>query len=112
MKFYALLFMLVATMGCSESSQSIDISADQFLNDMNRSLDMSANIIDAALESDASAADAMITGARPSIMPLDGESTLPGATMLTNTVDPGMARAGRVVEDAERLQGPEANCRA
>jgi hypothetical protein len=111
MKFCVLIFILLTTMGCSESSQSNDASSDQFLIDMSRSPDMSTDAADANLESDTSMPDAMITGTRPSIMPLEGDPTLPGATILTNAVSAGTSRAGRVVEDAERLQGPEANCR-
>ena len=43
--------------------------------------------------------------------PTVGESTLGGALDLTAVVPAGRARAGRVDTDAERLTGPEANCR-
>jgi hypothetical protein len=111
MKFHALVFILLTITGCSESTSSSEASSDQFLGDMEASSDVQLDLFDADLEPDTSTPDAMITGARPSILPLDGEPNLPGATMLTNPVSIGTARAGRVNADEERLQGPEANCR-
>lgn len=43
--------------------------------------------------------------------PTEGEASVAGAGDLTAAVPAGSARAGRVDVDAERLRGPEANCR-
>jgi hypothetical protein len=60
-------------------------------------------------------ADGALPDAAPPVRadepPTEGEANLPGAGELTAAVAAGSARAGRVDVDAERLRGPEANCR-
>ena len=50
-------------------------------------------------------------GRRAEVQPTPRPADLPGADDLTQPVPAGRARAGRVDVDAERLTGPEANCR-
>jgi len=65
--------------------------------------------LDAALPLDAAQLDA--GGKRAAVQPTPGALDLPGAGDLSAPVPAGRARAGRVDLDAERLTGPEANCR-
>ena len=111
MRIFAALSMMLLALGCSESSSSNESGLDQFLEDAVRPTDMHPSQSDATLQPDVNTQDAMITGARPDELPLSGDSNLSGASTLTDSVMQGSARAGIVTVDAERLQGPEANCR-
>ena len=47
----------------------------------------------------------------PDELPTEGEADLEGASALEPAVTEGLARAGRVDDEVERLTGPEAKCR-
>ncbi len=111
MKYFAGVYVLLFTFACSESTSSSDGDTDQFITDVSVMMDMDSLQVDSNPPPDSANVDAMVTGARPELMPLPGDPNLAGATMLTDAVPQGVARAGIVTVDAERLQGPEANCR-
>ena len=118
-------------MGCGGGGGSTpaDAAADLAMTDTHVSppdaappVDAQAPPLDAAPPVDArvptvdAAADAVAPpdGAPPvraAEQPTEGEAALPGPDDLTAPVGAGATRAGKVDADAERLTGPEANCR-
>ena len=115
-----LLWSAIALTACDGASSTgegeIDLALpDVDVADVGRADGGADAAIDATLSPpDAAPADAgadAYVPVRPDELWLEGEPILSGPEDLTEPVGAGVARAGRVDDESERLTGPEANCR-
>ncbi len=97
--------------GCGSNDAAPDARASRdALLDLDAEVPLDAEVLlDAEVPLDAADPDA--GGRRAAVQPTRGAADLMGASDLSAPVPPGRSRAGRVDADAERLTGPEANCR-